>query len=249
MFNVIQKTTPNFTKGRGTFKPEMVVMHIMAGTLSGSDDWFSKSESKVSAHYGVGVGGEIHQYVREDDTAWHAGVVKNPTFKLYKPSINPNLYTIGIEHEGYDLSKAPKTQLQASADLLKDICTRWSIPMDRDHVIGHQEVTTTRPTCPSSDLPVLDFIISMNQEKKGRMKEDFLIDQIINELNMFENYSLTYAGVIIVVVAKLAEWMGLQIGSAEITTTVMTLVQLGGALVALYGRFRKGDINIWGLKI
>lgn len=158
---IIQKTTPNFSKGRNIFKPELIVIHIMAGTLVGTDDWFSRPVSQVSAHYGVGLTGEIHQYVQEQDTAWHTGRVSNPTFVLYKPNVNPNLYTIGIEHEGNDLLIAPDIQLQTTANLIKDICTRYNIKIDREHIIGHREVFDKKPSCPSGDLRIIDKILSI----------------------------------------------------------------------------------------
>lgn len=163
MPNIIQKPSPNFIAGRGAYKPQMVVIHVMAGTLAGTDSWFASTVSQVSAHYGVGLSGEIHQYVQEENQAWHAGRVSNPSFKLYIPNVNPNLYTIGIEHEGIDLSKNPESQLEASAALLKDICTRNSIPLDRDHVIGHYQLFDQKPNCPATDKTVIDKIIALAQ--------------------------------------------------------------------------------------
>lgn len=157
--NIIQKPSPNFA-GR-TGKPELIVIHIMAGTLAGTDSWFASPASQVSAHYGIGVNGEIHQYVQEKDKAWHAGRILNPSFSLYKPGINPNEYTIGIEHEGQDLSKNPLIQLQTSANLTKDICTRWNIPIDRNHIIGHYQVFSDKPNCPATDKSVIDKIINL----------------------------------------------------------------------------------------
>lgn len=166
MSNIIKKPCTNFFIGRsstqGVFKPEIVVIHIMVGTLTGTDSWFAVPQSQVSAHYGIGLTGEVHQYVEEKDQAWHAGRVLNPTFKLYKPGgVNPNLYTIGIEHEGQDLSKGPMTQINASAALLRDICTRWNIPIDRDHVIGHYQVYDQKPNCPATDKSVIDKLIEI----------------------------------------------------------------------------------------
>lgn len=160
---IISKLSPNFIAGRGKYKPELVVIHIMDGTLIGTDSWFSQKSSLVSAHYGIGLAGEVHQYVHEEDQAWQAGRVSNPSFKLYKPGVNPNLYTIGIEHEGKDLSKGPLLQLQTSAALLVDICKRWNIPIDRDHVIGHYQVFDQKPNCPATDKSVIDTIIKMAQ--------------------------------------------------------------------------------------
>src|SRR5205814_10677286 len=68
----------NFRSGRAPgFKPEAVVIHIMDGTLTGTDSWFNNPQAQVSAHYGIGRGGEVHQYVDEKDTAFHAGTVLN----------------------------------------------------------------------------------------------------------------------------------------------------------------------------
>lgn len=160
MLNIIQKYTPNFGKRNG-YKPEIIVIHIMAGTLQGTDSWFADPASGVSSHYGIGFHGEVHQYVKEEDRAWHAGTVSKPSFKLYKEGVNPNEYSIGIEHEGNDLSIAPISQLEASASLIRDICTRWAIPVDREHIIGHYQIRSTKPSCPATDKSVIDKLIAM----------------------------------------------------------------------------------------
>lgn len=158
---ITQKPSPNFSIRNGQ-KPELIVIHIMAGSLKGTDSWFANPVSKVSAHYGVGFHGEIHQYVQEKNKAWHAGGVNAPNFKLFKNGVNPNEYTIGIECEGYDLKDAPQAQLTALAALVADICTRNSILIDRDHIIGHYQINSvSRPNCPSTDKTVLDKIVSM----------------------------------------------------------------------------------------
>lgn len=145
-------STSNFTQGRRSYRPEAIVIHIMEGTLAGTDSWFKNPLSQVSAHYGIGKNGEVHQYVQETDTAWHSGRVHSPTWSLIKKSadgmyINPNYYTIGIEHEGSDNSDWPDAMYSASAKLVRDICQRWSIPADRLHIIGHHEIYSLK-TCP-----------------------------------------------------------------------------------------------------
>ena len=157
---MIKKLSPNFGSRNG-FNPEFVVVHIMAGTLLGTDTWFASTASQVSAHYGIGFNGEIHQYVEEKNVAWAVGRVKNPTAKVLHPNINPNQYSISIEHEGQDLSKWTDSQLKVSADLIKDICTRHKIPIDRDHIIGHYEVFSDKPNCPAADKSVIDKIIKI----------------------------------------------------------------------------------------
>lgn len=162
--NIIQKTSPNFKVGRSGYKPEIIVLHIMAGSLPATDSWFASPASEVSSHYGVGLNGEVHQYVKEEDQAWTQGYHQGATFKLHKPGINPNLYCLSIEHEGQDLSFATETQLNATVELIRAMAARWAIPIDRDHVIGHYEIDPIRkPNCPSVNKSIIDTIVKRVQ--------------------------------------------------------------------------------------
>jgi len=146
---VVWLGTANKETGRRGFHPEAVVVHIMDGTLAGTDAWFANPASQVSAHYGIGMAGQIHQYVAESDTAWHAGRRSQPTWRLIKPDVNPNLYTIGIEHEGRADTPWSEAMLAAGTGLAAAVCNRWSIRVDRNHLIGHREIYA-RKTCPGS---------------------------------------------------------------------------------------------------
>jgi N-acetylmuramoyl-L-alanine amidase len=138
----------NFVKGRSPrFHPEAIVIHIMEGTLGGTSAWFNNPSAKVSAHYGVGKTGQLQQYVSEPDTAFHAGIVDNPSWVLLKPHVNPNHYTIGIEHEGFSNDDWSQDQYRASANLVAEIAARWNITLDRLHVVGHREIRASK-TCP-----------------------------------------------------------------------------------------------------
>ena len=158
---IIQKKTPNFTVGRKTYKPEAIVIHVMDGTLIGTDSWFENPFSSVSSHYGIGKSGEIHQYVKEEDQAWHAGKVISPQWSLLKPGVNPNLYTVGIEHEGTASTAWPEAMKKASARLIKEISLRWNIPLDREHVIGHYQINGEKPNCPAVNKSVIDELINL----------------------------------------------------------------------------------------
>src|SRR6266704_3694410 len=90
----------NFRSGRNGHVVTAIVIHVMDGSLVGTGSWFNTVGSKVSAHYGIGKSGETHQYVDEADEAFHAGIAHYPTWAPAQSGINPNLFTIGIEHEG-----------------------------------------------------------------------------------------------------------------------------------------------------
>lgn len=61
----------NYTKGRNT-KITDITIHHMAGVLSAEQcgGIFARAGRNGSSHYGIGNGGEIGQYVNEEDTAW-----------------------------------------------------------------------------------------------------------------------------------------------------------------------------------
>ena len=148
--NVIRKACSpgNFMPGRpGGLRPAAIVIHISEGTLISADAWFNNQAAKVSAHYCVGRAGEIHQYVSEEDTAYHAGSPVSPTWRLLRAGVNPNFYTIGIEHEGRAQDPWADPQYAASAGLVAEIAQRWSIPIDADHIVMHREIRGSK-TCP-----------------------------------------------------------------------------------------------------
>jgi len=146
--NIIQKPTPNYTEGRGGIIPSVICIHwIGAGTPQGAIAWFANPSSQVSAHYLV-AGKSIYQFVEEEDVAWHSGDWKT------------NTESIGIEHYATPDHPASDDTYNTSAELVKDICKRYNIPIDREHIIKHSEVKST--ACPGT-LDV-DRIISLAKE-------------------------------------------------------------------------------------
>lgn len=158
----------NFAHGRPAgFKPEAIVIHVMDGSFVGTRSWFSDPHATVSAHYGVSESGAIDQYVKETDTAFHAGTVVGPTWGLLKPNVNPNFYTIGIEHEGRGSGPAwPAQQMQASAELVAQIAKRWVIPIDEAHVVPHHAIRANK-TCPGSGVVLADLIAQASAVPPG----------------------------------------------------------------------------------
>ena len=79
------RPVPNQTPG-GMTAYTFLVLHIMQGTLAGTDTWFHDPANKVSSHFGVGQDGTVYQWVDTADMAW-AQAAGNPV-------------GISIEHEG-----------------------------------------------------------------------------------------------------------------------------------------------------
>jgi N-acetyl-anhydromuramyl-L-alanine amidase AmpD len=156
----------NYRAGRPPgFAPAAVVFHRSGGSLAALRRKFTDPSSATSAHYGVGVDGTVEQYVDEADTAYHAGVVLNPTWLDLRPRVNPNFYTIGIEHEAGE-SGWPEAQRGASAALLAEIASRWSIPLDPHHIVRHSAIRSS-VECPGSSAP-MDAILELARARPVR---------------------------------------------------------------------------------
>lgn len=139
----------NYATGRGGRKPDVIVIHVMDGSMAGSDNWFRNADSEKSSHYGVSKTGEVVQWVQDGDTAWHAGTMHKPSAALVKERapLNPNKYTIGIECEGKGADEPTPELLDALVGLVKQLAAVHGIPLDREHIIGHREIRSDK-TCP-----------------------------------------------------------------------------------------------------
>jgi N-acetyl-anhydromuramyl-L-alanine amidase AmpD len=151
--NIVSKPVRNYSPGRAGYRVEAIVVHIAEGYLDGAYSWFDNPASQASSHYMVGKGGQIWRFVNETDMAWHAGGVAFPSWVLLKPNVNPNLYTIGIEHEGFSGEPWTDAMYQSCAELIADICRRYGIPVDRNHIIGHNLINSNgRANCPGTGV-------------------------------------------------------------------------------------------------
>lgn len=149
---IIWNPTPNYSSGRNGRVPLAIVDHITSGNFPGCLSWLCNTAAQSSAHYLVNQAGDIYQLVKDEDTAWHAGIVNHPNWSLYDGT-NPNRYTIGIEHEGFD-GTLTELQYQATLWLHKQIMARWGISADTDHIIGHYRIdSVNRPNCPGPNFP------------------------------------------------------------------------------------------------
>ncbi|MCA8921973.1 MAG: N-acetylmuramoyl-L-alanine amidase [Planctomycetes bacterium] len=116
----------NFTPAKRSFVNTIVIHKAEGENASG---WFQSPRANASAHYDVQKDGTIYQSVANHDIAWHAG------------NWEVNQRSIGIEHGGFT-ARADTTaaQYRASARLVAYLCERYTIPIDRRHIIGHSEV-------------------------------------------------------------------------------------------------------------
>ena len=122
--------------------------------------------NEVSINYIIARNGDIQCWIPEQRAAWHAGKGEWKGDEKYTNLMNK--YSIGIEILAIGSKNDMKPFLSSSAynsisksligytsaqyesliALLNDICARWDIPKDRDHIIGHSEYAGSRRTDP-----------------------------------------------------------------------------------------------------
>lgn len=146
------------------YPPEYVMIHFCSAVVDHPEDPYRMEyvrqtfiDADVSIHYIIDRDGTVFCYVPEYRTAWHAG--KGQWLDDEKYTNKMNLYSIGIELVGIGsagdmslyMSKSQYNKLDRSLfgftdaqytslkALVEDVCQRHEIPMDRQHVIGHED--------------------------------------------------------------------------------------------------------------
>ena len=146
------------------FKPEFVMIHFTSAVMLDPDNPYDPelnksifTDNEIGINYIIDREGKILCYLPENRAAWHAGEGEyNGESRLTN---RMNMYSIGIEllaigsesdmqqyltsSEYYSLDSEnygyTEAQYEALKLLVDDICQRHNIPVDRFHIIGHQE--------------------------------------------------------------------------------------------------------------
>ncbi|KEO84902.1 N-acetylmuramoyl-L-alanine amidase [Tumebacillus flagellatus] len=111
-----------------------IIIHDIEGTYEAGISTFL-SKSYVSAHYVVNnVDGQVTEMVNPKDVAWQAG------------NWYINSHSIGIEHGGIAAEGGAwysEQMYHASAKLVKYLAKKYDIPLDRQHILGHDDLPGT----------------------------------------------------------------------------------------------------------
>ncbi len=172
--------SPNHYNGRNGWKPDMIVNHITASSASSAINTFMNKTCEKSSHFIVAKDGKVYQMVDLKNGAWCNGTTSNGDNRDYRKatsqivksrSTNCNNYTISIEHENIGGGLLTEAQLQATIELHKYIQEQIKsiygvdIPADRQHIIGHCEVSPiTKPCCPGASFPFDEIIEGMKSD-------------------------------------------------------------------------------------
>lgn len=188
---------------RNNHIPEIIVNHISEGSISSLISWFTSPDNKISsAHFGVSKKGEIYQFVNIEDSAWANGLtngIENATAEVVlkkSKNINPNWYSVSIEHEGVwaeTKGKLTDEQLKATKWLHKYIIEYvyekygHRIEPSSKTIIGHYEIDKKqRPFCPGELFPfqdIIDYLNSQDDLPFKDIKDHWAKDLIIKAYN------------------------------------------------------------------
>src|SRR5262245_8504486 len=141
--------SPNHYYGRAGWGVSAIVIHTMAGTLASCDSWFNNPASQVSSHYGIGLRGEQHQYVKLADGSWANGVLEpgNQWQDIVGNTANPNYQTVTIETEDNGSGATPVTDEQYNAVLAVCRAVLQVFPSIQ-FLMGHNIISpNSRPSC------------------------------------------------------------------------------------------------------
>jgi hypothetical protein len=109
-----------------------IVLHDTEVDYAGTLAIFQNPLAYVSTHYVIrSSDGHIAQMVENKNVAWHAG------------NWYVNGHAIGLEHEGFAIDGAAwysEQMYQASAKLVRYLAHKYGIPLDRAHIIGHDDI-------------------------------------------------------------------------------------------------------------
>ena len=145
MILISDAPSPNFGPRAGGKKPEYLILHYTdTRTTFDALQILQNPERQVSSHYLVGDNGQVMRLVPEEMRAWHAGK------SWWSGETDINSTSIGIEIQnpghGYGYVPFPPVQMQAVAELCRDILSRHRIlPY---HVLAHSDIAPARKADP-----------------------------------------------------------------------------------------------------
>ncbi|MGW2280268.1 N-acetylmuramoyl-L-alanine amidase [Streptomyces sp. NPDC001770] len=114
---------------------KFIVLHDTEVDFDGTLRTFQNPLNKTSAHYVVrSSDGHVTQMVKTKDIAWQAG------------NWYVNTHSIGIEQEGFAADGAAwytDAMYRSTAKLVAHLAKQYDIPLDRQHILGHDGVPPT----------------------------------------------------------------------------------------------------------
>jgi N-acetyl-anhydromuramoyl-L-alanine amidase len=176
-----QVASPNFDARPPGVKTDLIVVHgislppgefggpwidhLFTNTLpADAHPYFAEIQGlRVSSHLVIARKGNVSQYVKFTDRAWHAG----KSSYLGREACND--FSIGVELEGTDTEPYTLPQYLVLAKVVAALCAAYP-SLSEQRVVGHSDVAPGRKTDPGPvfSWPLArDFIAQACAETKG----------------------------------------------------------------------------------
>jgi N-acetylmuramoyl-L-alanine amidase-like protein len=166
--------------------PRALVLHTPEEDADGIEvtpRWFQDPRARASTHYYADSDGDLYQMVSDADCAWaqgtHAGnrhwKGERGTLPPWNEGVTNNCRALSIEIEGRAATigeTLSEAQHRTVVRWLAHKSRQYDIPLDRTHVVGHEELATDKrdPGIALGTFP-LDELIAEAHVARGRMAE------------------------------------------------------------------------------
>jgi N-acetylmuramoyl-L-alanine amidase-like protein len=115
-----------------SMKVRYIIIHDTEGSYTGAISTFQNPASYVSANYVIrSSDGAVTEMVRPHNVAWGAG------------NWYVNMHAINIENEGFAAQGGTwytQAMYASCAALVRYLAAKYGIPLDRQHILGHEDV-------------------------------------------------------------------------------------------------------------
>lgn len=118
----------------GGMEVTSVVIHNTEGDLESVLNAFQNPLFYVATHYVIDADGTVYHMIPNKHVGWHAA-------NWYY-----NTHSIGIEHVGHlarGHTEFTTAMYRASAELVKYLGAKYQFPLDRKHILGHDNIPAT----------------------------------------------------------------------------------------------------------
>jgi hypothetical protein len=117
---------------KASMKIKYIIIHDTEGSYNSAISTFQNPASYVSANYVIrSSDGAVTEMVRPQNVSWGAG------------DWYVNMHAINIENEGFAAQGRTwytKALYSSCAALVRYLAARYGIPLDRQHILGHEDV-------------------------------------------------------------------------------------------------------------
>ena len=163
--------------------PRALVLHTAeedADQREVTPRWFADPRARASTHYYADDDGDLYQMVADVDCAWAQGTHAGNrhwkgvagAFPPWNEGVNNNCRALSIEIEGRAASidrTLSAAQRRTLVRWLAHQSARYAIPLDRDHVVGHEELATDKrdPGIALGTFPIDELVADARALRDG----------------------------------------------------------------------------------